>query len=106
MENAFKLLFETIEERKRNPLSESIQITCFKREDKILKKIGEECSEVIIASKNNDKEELVKEMVDVLYHCFVLLVEKNISLEDIMEEVTERNGKLSRVGDRREIDTL
>ena len=77
-----------------------------KGEDKILKKIGEECSEVIIASKNNDKEELVKEMVDVLYHCFVLLAEKNIPLKDIMEEVTERNGKLSRVGDRREIDTL
>ncbi len=101
MENAFKLLFETIEERKRNPLSESYTNYLFlKGEDKILKKIGEECSEVIIASKNNDKEELVKEMVDVLYHCFVLLVEKNISLEDIMEEVTERNGKLSRVGDR------
>ncbi len=77
-----------------------------KGEDKILKKIGEECTEVIIASKNNDNEELVKEVVDVLYHCFVLLAEKNISLEDIMEEVTERNGKLSRVGDRREIDTL
>ncbi len=46
--------------------------------------------EVIIASKNNDNEELVEEMVDVLYHCFVLLVEKNISLEDIMEEVTEK----------------
>lgn len=45
-------------------------------------------------------------MVDVMYHCFVLLAEKNIPLEDIMEEVKERNGKLSRVGDRREIDTL
>ncbi|MGG0123031.1 phosphoribosyl-ATP diphosphatase [Bacillus paranthracis] len=107
MENVFKLLFETIEDRKKNPLSESYTNYLFlKGEDKILKKIGEECSEVIIASKNNDKEELVKEMVDVLYHCFVLLAEKNISLEDIMEEVTERNGKLSRVGDRREIDTL
>lgn len=107
MENTFKLLFETIEERKRNPLPESYTNYLFsKGEDKILKKIGEECTEVIIASKNNDKEELVKEMVDVLYHCFVLLAEKNIPLEDIMEEVTERNGKLSRVGDRREIDTL
>ena len=62
---------------KRNPLPESYTNYLFsKGEDKILKKIGEECSEVIIASKNNDKEELVKEMVDILYHCFVLLVEK------------------------------
>ena len=65
-----------------------------------------ECAEVIIASKNNDKDELVKEMVDVLYHCFVLLAEKNITLEDVTREVKERNGKLSRAGDRKEIDTL
>ncbi|CAM4010515.1 phosphoribosyl-ATP diphosphatase [Bacillus cereus] len=107
MENVFKLLFETIEERKENPLPESYTNYLFsKGEDKILKKIGEECAEVIVASKNNDKDELVKEMVDVFYHCFVLLAEKNITLEDIMQEVKERNGKLSRVGDRKEIDTL
>lgn len=45
-------------------------------------------------------------MVDVFYHCFVLLAEKNIALEDVMREMKERNGKLSRIGDRREIDTL
>ncbi|PEK08656.1 phosphoribosyl-ATP diphosphatase [Bacillus toyonensis] len=107
MEDVLKLLFETIEDRKENPLPESYTNYLFsKGEDKILKKIGEECSEVIIASKNNDKKELVKEMVDVFYHCLVLLVEKNISLEDVMEEVKERNGKLSRVGERKEIDTL
>ena len=107
MENVFKLLFETIEERKENPLPESYTNYLFsKGEDKILKKIGEECAEVIVASKNNDKDELVKEMVDVFYHCFVLLAEKNITLADIMQEVEERNGKLSRVGDRKEIDTL
>ncbi|KFN01691.1 phosphoribosyl-ATP diphosphatase [Bacillus clarus] len=107
MEDALKLLFETIEERKRKPLPESYTNYLFsKGEDKILKKIGEECAEVIIASKNNDKEELVKEMVDVIYHCFVLLAAKNVSLEDVMQEVKERHGKLSRVGDRKEIDTL
>ena len=87
MEDIFKLLFETIEERKKNPLSESYTNYLFsKGEDKILKKIGEECTEVIIASKNNDKEEIVKEMVDVFYHCFVLLAEKNIPLEDVMKK--------------------
>ncbi|PFJ18851.1 phosphoribosyl-ATP diphosphatase [Bacillus cereus] len=107
MEDIFKVLFETIEERKERPLPESYTNYLFsKGEDKILKKIGEECAEVIIASKNNDKEELVKEMVDVFYHCFVLLAEKNISLEEVMQEMKKRNGKLSRVGERREIDTL
>ncbi|WOE47650.1 phosphoribosyl-ATP diphosphatase [Bacillus thuringiensis] len=107
MENAFKLLYKTIEERKESPLPESYTNYLFsKGEDKILKKIGEECAEVIIACKNNDKEEVVKEMVVDVYHCFVLLAEKNITLEDVMREVKERNGKLSRVGDRREIDTL
>ncbi|WP_439020141.1 phosphoribosyl-ATP diphosphatase [Bacillus thuringiensis] len=107
MEDNLKVLFETIEGRKRNPIPESYTNYLFsKGEDKILKKIGEECAEVIIASKNNDKDELVKEMVDVLYHCFVLLAEKNIALEDVMREIKERNGKLSRVGDRKEIDTL
>lgn len=77
MENAFKLLYKTIEERKESPLPESYTNYLFsKGEDKILKKIGEECAEVIIACKNNDKEEVVKEMVDVFYHCFVLLAEK------------------------------
>jgi phosphoribosyl-ATP pyrophosphohydrolase len=107
MEDILKVLFETIEERKKSPLPGSYTNYLFsKGEDKILKKIGEECAEVIIASKNNDKEELVKEMVDVFYHCFVLLAEKNIALKDVMREVKERNGKLSRVGERREIDTL
>lgn len=77
MEDVLKLLFETIEDRKENPVPESYTNYLFsKGEDKILKKIGEECSEAIIASKNNDKKELVKEMVDVFYHCFVLLAEK------------------------------
>lgn len=63
-------------ERKAHFLNR-IQIIYFQKgEDKILKKIGEECAEVIIACKNNDKEEVVKEMVDVFYHCFVLLAEK------------------------------
>ncbi len=57
MEDVLKLLFETIEDRKENPVPESYTNYLFsKGEDKILKKIGEECSEVIIASKNNDKK--------------------------------------------------
>ena len=102
-----KSLYETIQMRKERPIPESYTNYLFtKGEDKILKKIGEECTEVVIAAKNDNKEELIKEMVDVMYHCFVLLVEKNISLEDVLEEVKERQGKLSKIGERKEIDTL
>ncbi|WP_410981891.1 phosphoribosyl-ATP diphosphatase [Bacillus cereus] len=107
MEDVLKSLYETIQMRKKNPISESYTNYLFiKGEDKILKKIGEECTEVVIAAKNDNKEELVKEMVDVIYHCFVLLVEKNVSLEDVLEEVKERQGQLSKIGGRKEIDTL
>ncbi|MEH7456166.1 phosphoribosyl-ATP diphosphatase [Bacillus pseudomycoides] len=107
MEDVLKSLFETIGERKVSPVPESYTNYLFtKGEDKILKKIGEECTEVVIAAKNDNKEELVKEMVDVFYHCFVLLAAKNISLEDVLKEVKEREGKLSRTGERKEIDTL
>ncbi|PFK45522.1 phosphoribosyl-ATP diphosphatase [Bacillus cereus] len=107
MEDVLKSLYETIGQRKENPILESYTNYLFtKGEDKILKKIGEECTEVVIAAKNDNKEELVKEMVDVIYHCFVLLVEKNVSLEDVLEEVKERQGQLSKIGERKEIDTL
>lgn len=107
MESILHSLFETIQKRKETPIAESYTNYLFtKGEDKILKKIGEECTEVIIATKNGNEEELIKEMVDVIYHCFVLLVEKNISLEDVLEEVKERQGKLSKTGDRKEIDVL
>ncbi|WP_243521279.1 phosphoribosyl-ATP diphosphatase [Bacillus pseudomycoides] len=107
MEEVMKSLYETIQMRKESPILESYTNYLFtKGEDKILKKIGEECTEVVIAAKNDNKEELIKEMVDVMYHCFVLLVEKNISLEDVLEEVKERQGKLSKIGERKEIDTL
>ncbi|MBO1624351.1 MULTISPECIES: phosphoribosyl-ATP diphosphatase [Bacillus] len=107
MEDVLKSLYETIEQRKESPISESYTSYLFtKGEDKILKKIGEECIEVVIAAKNDDKEELIKEMVDVIYHCFVLLATKNIPLEDVLEEVKERQGKLSKTGERKEIDTL
>ncbi|EOA3902869.1 phosphoribosyl-ATP diphosphatase [Bacillus cytotoxicus] len=107
MEEVLKSLFETIENRKQSPLQGSYtNYLLTKGEDKILKKIGEECTEVVIAAKNDNKEEIIKEMVDVLYHCFVLLVAKNISLEEIEKEVREREGKVSKTEERKEIDTL
>ncbi|MDL2280380.1 bifunctional phosphoribosyl-AMP cyclohydrolase/phosphoribosyl-ATP diphosphatase HisIE [Selenomonadales bacterium OttesenSCG-928-I06] len=59
-------------------------------QDKILKKVGEESAETIIASKNNDKKELVYEMADLWYHCLVLLNYHDIEIEEIFTELNSR----------------
>ena len=59
--------------------------------DKILKKVGEECTEVIIAGKADDKKETVYEIADLAYHVMVLMIEMGISLEDIHKELASRH---------------
>ena len=59
--------------------------------DKILKKVGEECTEVIIAGKANDKKETVYELADLAYHAMVLMVEMGISVEDVHRELASRH---------------
>ena len=59
--------------------------------DKILKKVGEECTEVIIAGKADDKRETVYEIADLTYHVMVLMLEMGISLEDIRKELASRH---------------
>ena len=61
--------------------------------DKILKKCGEECSEVIIAAKNGKKEDTVGEISDLLYHLTVMMVNENIPLDDVRAELNRRHGK-------------
>ncbi len=59
--------------------------------DKILKKVGEECTEVIIAGKANDKKETVYEIADLAYHVMVMMVEMGISVEDVRKELAGRH---------------
>ena len=59
--------------------------------DKILKKVGEECTEVIIASKADDKAETIYEIADLTYHVMVLMVQMGISVEDIRKELASRH---------------
>lgn len=91
-ENSFPVLQEVynmILERKENPQDGSyINYLFQKGSDKILKKIGEECTDIVIAAKNEDKEELICEISDLLYHIMVLMAEKGIFWEDITEELT------------------
>ena len=60
--------------------------------DQILKKVGEESAEVIIAAKGEDEIALVKEVADIWFHCKVLLVQKGLSSEDVLEELNQRFG--------------
>ena len=78
--------------RKNSPVEGSYTNYLFdKGVDKILKKVGEECAEVIIASKNNDKAETAYEVADLLYHLTVLLTEQNMSWADVMAELQKRS---------------
>lgn len=82
---------DIIQDRKKNPKENSYTNYLFEKGiDKILKKVGEEASEVIIAAKNPDKEELVYEISDMIYHTLVLMEEKGVSIEDIKAELTKR----------------
>jgi len=85
-------LMKLIEGRKTNPQEGSYTTYLFdKGLDKILKKVGEECTEVIIAGKAEDKAETIYEISDLVYHVMVLMIEAGISLEDIRAELASRH---------------
>lgn len=84
-------LFQLIKDRKAEPVEGSYTNYLFdKGIDKILKKVGEECAEVIIAAKNPDLTELQYEVSDLVYHTMVLMVERGLGLEDIATELKKR----------------
>lgn len=86
--------YETAVDRKNNPEEGSYTTYLFNKGlEKILKKVGEESTEVIIASLNWSKEELVGEINDLIYHVLVLMVEKGITLEDVEAEMVRRSQK-------------
>ena len=86
--------YETAVDRKNNPEEGSYTTYLFNKGlEKILKKVGEESTEVIIASLNGSKEELVGEINDLIYHVLVLMVEKGITLEDVEAEMVHRSQK-------------
>ncbi|MBB6454148.1 phosphoribosyl-ATP pyrophosphohydrolase/phosphoribosyl-AMP cyclohydrolase [Salirhabdus euzebyi] len=85
-------VFDYIQKRRENPVEGSYTNYLFSEGlDKILKKIGEESSEVIIGAKNRDKDELVNEFSDLVYHSLVLMVEQGINIDDIKEVLTKRH---------------
>ena len=85
-------LMQLIEGRRVEPKEGSYTTYLFEKGlDKILKKVGEESTEVIIAAKAEDKKETVYEIADLAYHIMVLMVETGISLDDIRDELASRH---------------
>ena len=92
--SAFSLegLMEVIRGRKTDKKEGSYTTYLFEKGiDKILKKVGEECTEVIIAGKANDKAETIYEISDLVYHVMVMMIEMGISLEDVHRELASRH---------------
>ena len=87
-----EILFNLIKGRKTDKKGGSYTTYLFEKGiDKILKKVGEECTEVIIAGKADDKKETIYEIADLYYHVMVMMVEMGISIEDIFKELASRN---------------
>ncbi len=85
-------LMDLIEDRKTHPQEGSYTTYLFNKGlDKMLKKIGEESTEVIIAAKGNDKPETIYEIADLTYHVMVMMLEMGISLDDIKQELASRH---------------
>jgi phosphoribosyl-ATP pyrophosphohydrolase len=86
-------LTEMLETRKlASPESSYVAKLFSKGEDAMLKKIGEEATEVILASKAGDKSHLVYETADLWFHCMVLLAQHGLSANDVMQELVRREG--------------
>ena len=89
---SYEELMELIRGRKTEKKEGSYTTYLFEKGmDKILKKVGEECTEVIIAAKSDDKKETIYEIADLCYHTMVLMIEMGISLEDIHKELASRH---------------
>ena len=101
--NIFSELEKIIEDRKIHPVEKSYTNYLLNEGvDKICKKVGEEASETIIAAKNDDKDELVGEISDLLFHTFVLMNDRGVKLEDIENKLKERHKV---VGNKKEFHT-
>lgn len=89
---SYEALYRLIEGRKTSPQEGSYTTYLFQKGlDKILKKVGEECTEVLIAGAKQDKEETVYEIADLAYHVLVLMVQAGITVEDVTRELEKRH---------------
>ena len=93
MQAIFEQLTQTIQARKdANPETSYVAKLFHKGEDTMLKKIGEEATEVVIAAKNNDREQIVYESADLVFHLMVMLARYDVRLDEVADELGRREG--------------
>ena len=105
MNDTLQALYQVVLDRRSNPQEGSY--TCYlfeKGRDKILKKVGEECAETIIAAKNDVPSDTVGEISDLIYHLMVMMVEKEIPLDDVMTELDRRSQKIGNLKQMKQVD--
>lgn len=94
MSNVLGDLYETVVSRKSEKKEGSYTCYLFEKGiDKILKKCGEECTEMVIAAKNGDNDELKNEIGDLMYHIMVMCVERGLPWEEVEEVLAQRSEK-------------
>ena len=105
MDSTLERLYAVVLDRKANPQEGSY--TCYlfdKGLDKILKKVGEECAETIIAAKNDVSADTVGEISDLIYHLMVMMAEKDIPLNDVLAELDHRAQKIGNLKQMKQVD--
>jgi len=86
-----KELYKTIIDRKKNTPAGSYVASLFQKDkDRIIQKVGEEATEVVIAAKNADKNRQIEEITDLIFHLLILMAQLEINLEDIYKELDKR----------------
>ncbi|MFP4174896.1 MAG: phosphoribosyl-ATP diphosphatase [Halobacteriales archaeon] len=89
----FKELYDVVEDRRDEPREDSYTSSLLEEGvDAPLEKLGEEATEVTLAAKNDDTDELVHESADLIYHLFVVLAARGVKIEEVVEELEERRG--------------
>ena len=105
MDSTLEALYEVILDRRENPREGSY--TCYlfdKGLDKILKKVGEECAETIIAAKNDVAADTVGEIADLIYHLLVMMAQKDIPLDGVLAELDRRARKIGNLKQIKQVD--
>ena len=105
MDGTLEALYGVVMDRRAHPQEGSY--TCYlfdKGLDKILKKVGEECAETIIAAKNDVPADTVGEVSDLIYHLLVMMAEKGIPLDDVMAELDRRAQKIGNLKQMKQVD--
>lgn len=105
MHDTFQELYDTVLQRRGEHAQGSYTCYLFEKGlDKILKKVGEECSETIIAAKNGVKRDTISEIADLQYHLMVMMVNEGIALDELKAELDKRAEKTGNLKTFHQVD--